>query len=130
MLQLHSHHPFFELREYRAYGSLVLTGEQILGQLLGDGTTAAAAAVATQKGLEEHTEQAARVDARMLVETDILGGYQSIYQIGRQLVVRHIRAVLDTDKTEYLAIGREHLCGLIALRVLQLLKGGHKTQPP
>ena len=129
VLQLHGHHPLLELRKHRAYSALMFAGKEVLGQLLRDGTAAAAAAVASDKGLEEDTEQAARVDAGVFVETHILGGDKGIDQIGRQLVVGDIGAVLYADKAQYLAVGGDNLGGLVALGVLQLLEGGHESQP-
>ena len=130
MLQFDGHHPFLELGEDGAYLAVVLAGEEVLGQLLGDGAAAAAAALAADEGLEEDAHKAAGVDARVLVETHILGGDEGVDQMGRELVVGHVGAVLQTDEAENLAVGRDDLGGLVALGVLQFLEGGHESQPP
>ena len=122
MLQLHGHHPLLELHEHHAYLALVSAGEEVLGQLLRDGAAAARRALAADDRLEEHAEEAPRVDARMLVEAHILRGHEGVDEVGRYLVVGDVGAVLQPYEAEHLAVVGQHLRGLQAAGVLQLLE--------
>ena len=103
--------------------------EEVLGQLLGDGASAAAAAMTADEGLEEDAEKAAGVDAGVFIEAHILGGDKGVDEVGRELVVGYVGTVLDADETKDFAIGGDDLGGLIALRIFQLLERGHEAEP-
>ena len=102
--------------------------KQHLGQLLGHGAATTRTLVAAQHGLEEYTEEALEVDARVLVETFVLGGNEGVHQVGRQLLIVHIAAVLNIEATQWLTIGRQNFGSQIALGILQLLERWHVAQ--
>ena len=85
--------------------------------------------MAAYDGLEEHAEETTGVDARVIVEAHVLGGDEGVDEIGRNLVVGDIGAVLQADETQHLAIVGQHLGGLQAAGILQLLERGHEAQP-
>ena len=102
-LELDGRYPFLELADHQLercfageFAGGLLPGEEGLGQLLGDGAAASAGAgIAQEDGLDPDPGQAAEVDAAVIVEADVLGGYGGGYDIGGQLVVSYVRAVLD-----------------------------------
>ena len=106
------------------------TGIQGLGQLLGDGTSAALAGVSHEQGLEEHAAEADHVDAGMPVETLVLGSDGRLDKAGGQFIVTGIRAVLDMEGGQDLASVGDHLGGKLAVRVLQLLEGRDLGEDP
>ena len=134
MLKFHCHYPLLELGVYQAQFALPLTRKQVLGQLLGDGASAAAAAVAAHKGLEEHTRKTACIDAGVVVETHVLGGYQCVDEVEvlsaiGYLTIGEAGAVLDAYVSKYFAVGAPHLRCQVATRVFKLLERRHKAQP-
>lgn len=64
----------------------------------------------------------------MAVEADILGGDQGIDQVGGQVFVGHIGAVFGKKGAQDLLIGGNHFRCQDGLGLLQILKGGHKSQ--
>ena len=93
-LQLDGNYPLDGFLQEALHGALGLFREQLLGQLLGDGTAAAGTRLTHQAALHDGTPQGLEVYARMFVETFVLCGHQGTHQVGRQLVVVHDDAVL------------------------------------
>ena len=129
VLQFHGDHPLLEFREHRPEEAVVLAGEEVLGQLLGDGGAAARRAVSSKHGLEEHAEKRTGVDAGMFVESHILRGNEGVDKVRRELLIGDVRAVLETNVAQHLAIVAQHFGGLQATGILQLLERGHETYP-
>ena len=82
-LELDGRYPFLELADHQLercfageFAGGLLPGEEGLGQLLGDGAASSAGTgIAQEDGLDPDPGQAAEVDAAVIVEADVLGGY-------------------------------------------------------
>ena len=123
MLKFDSDDPLLELGINKAQLRLAFTREEVLGQLLGDGAAAAAAAMSTNQRLEENAHQAAGIDTGMLVETHILCGDQRMDEVHVASIVGYLTigkagTVLDADVTNYLPIFRPYLGGEIGAGIL------------
>ena len=99
-----------------------LTRIEGLGQLLGDGGTAALAGVVQEERLETHAGQSAEVDAGMLVEAGVFRGDHRIDQRLRKVGVLDERAVLYMIGIEYLAVFRKEFRGQVALGIFEFLE--------
>ena len=85
--------------------------------------------MATQNGLEEHAEEAAGIDAGMIVETHVFGGDKGIDQIGRQLVIGDVGTVLKANIAQHLSVIADDLRGLQAMGILNVFKLRHVANP-
>ncbi len=109
---------------------MLLAGIQCLGQLLGDGGTAALAGIPRKERLEQDAEQAGNVNAGMAVETGVLGGDRRLHEVQGKLVITHERTVLDMVGRQDLAFLGDDLGGQLAVRVLQLFNGRDLGEGP
>ncbi len=117
--------------------------KEVLGQLLGDGRTAALRGVEHTHGFHRHAGQRRDVDARMAAETDVLGGDER-RDDGRHLVavetdvlrgverkevgILHVGTVLNEKRTDDFTVLRIDFGGEVAARVLQLLERRHPPE--
>ena len=106
------------------------TGIQGLGQLLGDGGTAALRGIAGQQGFEEHAAQGFQVYSGMLVEAFVLRGHGGLHQRGGQFFVAHEGTVLYMISGKDFAFFGNDLGGQLGIGVLQLLDGRDIGQGP
>ena len=91
-------------------------------QLLRDG----AAALAHMTGshiFERGANDSEQIVSVVLVEFCVLDGNHSVYEIGRQLLVRDCLAVLDVDLAKYLPVSIENHAGRFHL--LELVQVEH-----
>ena len=100
-------------------------GIQSLGQLLGDGTATALFARTAQDSLENHTAQAAEIHARVFIETAVFRRYQRVDQVRGELVVSHIRTVLDVKGCQNLPVIGQNLRREFVLGIFQFFKRGN-----
>ena len=90
VFDLKSQHHFEQL----SFQRLLLREEGIARELLGDGRTALPCRIAARQIRKDCAQDAARIDAMMLIEAHILGRDECILQILRHLRDRHRDAVL------------------------------------
>ena len=130
-LDLHGGDPLFQLDpDHLDLARLLPAGIEGLGQLLGDGAAAALAGAVHQERLEQDAPEALEVDARVLVETDVLRGHGRLDQVRRQFVVIDEGAVFDVIGRQDLAFLGDDLGGQLAVRVLQFLDGRDLGEGP
>jgi len=92
-LELDGDHPFYGLLQHPLQRRLGRGGEQLLGQLLGDGASSSGTRLPHHATLHDGAPQGDEVDARMLIETFVLGGDQRMHQMGRQFGIGYRNAV-------------------------------------
>ena len=104
---------------------------KLLSQLLCDGTSTTRTGTPQQSSLNEGTTKGEEVDARMVVETDVLGGYQGMNQVWRKGVIRYAYAVFAilVPCSNHLTIGRIYLRSKAVDGVLQFGYGWHVAYP-
>ena len=126
-LELDGNHPLDRLLEEALHHIVGIRREELLRQLLGNRTAAAAALLHQDSALDNGTHQAGEVDAAVLGEADVFSRYQCLDEVGREVVVVHIDAVITAVgiAAERLAIGGDHLRGVLVDGVFQLFHGGH-----
>ena len=130
-LDLHGGDPLFQLDpDHLDLARLLPAGIEGLGQLLGDGAAAALAGAVHQERLEQDAPEALEVDARVLVETDVLRRHGRLDQVRRQFVVIDEGAVFDVIGRQDLAFLGDDLGGQLAVRVLQFLDGRDLGERP
>ena len=114
------HNPFLQFRLHQTHP--FLSGIEVLSQLLGNGTTTAVIAVEHQS--HGHTAQRTDVDTRVFVKTGIFGGEKGVDDVGRQIRVAAVGAVLHKVAAHLGAIGIIHDGGLLVVGdiLLQLLQ--------
>ena len=97
---------------------------QLLRQLLGEGRTTTGTSE-----FEHSAEHRFEIHARMTIETRVLGSYQRMDDIRREIRILHTYSVLvPVIASQGLHVGRDDLRGIGVLRVLQLLQGRQVTQ--
>ena len=128
LLELHGNDPFDgflhgTFPDVRSH----LLGIDLLGKLLGDGGAATCRTLVEQNRLEYSTEEGLDVDAGVVEETSVLGSYERIDQVGRQLVVIDEDTVFlgTAETTQFDGIGRIDDGGILALRIFKFLDGWH-----
>ena len=136
-LQLDRGDPFLQLDPYHVdlvpAGNLavqLLAGIQGLGELLGDGGSAALVGLAHEEGLEEHAAQTLEVDAGMPLEAGVLRRDGRMDQVLGQILVSDEGSVLYVEGCQGLAILGDDLRSQLAVRVLQLLERGDLGKQP
>ena len=131
-LQLDGNHPLNRLLKQTFELAMSRFGIELLGQLLRDGRATTSALLTHNATLHDGTSQGNEVDARVLVETLVLGSHQRLHQMGRKLVVRHHDAILTIEVpcAYHLSVGRKHLRGKTADGILQVLQVGHVADKP
>ena len=136
-LQFHRRNPFFQFDPHHPdlgpSGDLAAhIGTRIegLGQLLGDGGTAALAAVAQEQGLEEDAAQSDEIDAGMLVEPGVFRRDGGVDEVGGQFLVGNEGPVLDMEGGQDLTVLGNNLRGKFAVRVFQFFERGNVGEHP
>ncbi len=152
VFEFESRNPLLELRGHElcrtgdaAAVARRVAREEVLGQLLRDGRTAALRGVLQQQGLHGHTRQRGDVDTRMAPEANILRRDER-RDDGRHLMsvepdverrirrkevgILHIGAVLHEERADDLAVLGVDLRGEVAPGVLQFLERGMRPKSP
>ena len=126
-LQFHGYHPFDGLLHSTFPDGASLVAIELLGKLLGDGTTATCLLLTQYDTLHHSTQHGLEVDTAMLIEALVLSCHQSFYEIRRQVFVARVNTIgtAIAPSTQQDAIVREHLTGIFVDRILQLLQVGH-----
>ena len=96
-LELDGDDPLDGLLEQSLGRAACCLGVELLGELLGDGRSAARAFLSEQSALDDGASEGYEVDARVVVEAHVLGGYQCFDEMGRDLGVGHADAVLAVE---------------------------------
>ena len=91
-----------------------------LGQLLGNGTAPARAALLQDDGFEENPSKRFEIYAGVLVVACIFRSDEGMYQMWREVFVFDAHAVFDEVAPQHAAIGGIDLRGQFAARVFQL----------
>ena len=117
LLELYPDHLY--LRHAGNPAAYVGPGIERLGELLGEGAAAALGGVAPQEGAVGHAAQGPEVDAGVVVEALVFGGYGGLDHIGRELVVADVGAVFDVEGRQDLPVFGYYLGGELAFRVFQ-----------
>ena len=126
-LELDGNHPLDRLLEEALHHIVGIRREELLRQLLGNRTTTTATLLHQDSALDNGTHQTREVDTAVLGKADVFGGDKRLDEVGREVVVVHIDAVITAMgiAAERLAIGGNHLRGVLVDRVLQLFHGRH-----
>ena len=126
-LQLQGDNPFDRLLQKAFLRCGCFLGVELLGQLLCDGATAARAFLLQYATFHNSSHQCPKVDAVMLVETDILCGNKCLHQSRGQFIEvgEDTVGTAVAPGTQLLAIGREDLRSKLVDGILQLLDVGH-----
>ena len=106
-------------------GVLVTGFVHVFHQLLRNG--AGATGVALRHVLNSR-KYALKVDAEMIVETFIFGGYQCLNNDGRNFVVFHRHSVLGKVLTNHLPIRRNNFCSQTLVGVADAMQGGRFSE--
>ena len=93
---------------------------KLFGKLLGNGRSTTGIHLSKQTALYDCSTKGKEVDARVVVESHVLGGDKCLDDIWRQIVVIHTHTILlvVVPRTHNLAVGREYLGGKSVDRVL------------
>ena len=126
-LQLEGNHPFDGLLQQSFHRRGSFLGIKLLGKLLRDGASAACALLPEQSALHDGTQQGLKVDAVVIVESDVLSS-EKCFDEGRREFVKVGEYTVGTDIApcaQLFSVGREDFSGKLVNRVLQLLYVGH-----
>ena len=93
-LQLHCDDPLDRLLQHALRSGVGHVGVELLGQLLRDGRATASVLLSQDATLDDGTCQRVEVDARVLVETHVLGGHQGLDERRSEVVVIDHHSVL------------------------------------
>ena len=79
-LQLDGYHPLYRFLQQAFHHAVCSLGIQLLGQLLRNGRATTGTLLSEHATLDDGSSQSIEVDARMFVESDVLGSHQRLYQ--------------------------------------------------
>ena len=129
-LQLDSDDPLYGFLHESARGALRGRRIELLGQLLGDGTTTSGLVMAQESAFHNGTSQGTDIDARMFIETDIFRGHKGLKDVGGDTVVINKDAIfVARPRTDDFAIGSNDLRGVFADGALEFIQRGHISNP-
>ena len=109
----------------KTFGVLVSGFVHVLHQLLRNGTGATGIAL---RHVLNSRKYALKVDAEMIVETFIFGGYQCLNNDGRNFVVFHRHSVLCKILTYDFPIRRNDFGGQTLVGVAYAVQGGRFSE--
>ena len=131
VLQLNGDHPLYRFLHQSLHRTTCRGRVKLLGQLLRDGRATAGTVLPQDTTLQYSTTQSNEINTGMLIETLVLGSYQGLNEVGREVVVVNHDTVLTVrvPRTHHLAVGREYLRGVFTDRVLQVIHIRHVSYP-
>ena len=130
-LQLNGNHPLYWLLYQSLKRWVSCFRIELLGQLLRNGRTATGTCLAHEATLYNSATQCNEIDARMLVEALVFGGYQSMNKVGsKTLIINHYPVLtVEIPCSHHLSVARINLRSIAADRVLQILNRRHIANP-
>ena len=129
--QFHGNNPFDGLLQHTFDCRMRLLRIKLLGQLLCDGASTACTGVSHQSTFHKGAPKGDEVDARMVVETNVLRGHQSMNKVRRKGAIGYANAVFAVfvPCAYHLSVSRIHLRGKSVDGVLQFGYGRHVAYP-
>lgn len=126
-LEFDGDHPFDRFLQGTFEKTVAFRRVQLLGELLGDGRSAAGIFLSHEQGLDQHAGHGPHVDTRVILEAGVLGGDERVDHVLRDFVVVGIHAVACVAEVaaEFYAVGRVNdRCEFVS-RVLKILDRRH-----
>ena len=127
LFDLHRNNPLDWFLQRTFHHTVCLARIELLGKLLGDGRSTTGIQLPQESALDESTPQCIEINARVVIESHVLGGNKRLDNIRGEFVVIHTHTILLVviPGSHQLSVGREHLSGKTVDRVLQVLDWRH-----